>query len=304
MQPPYSELSSNILRTVAYFDIFDYPLTAEQIFFFLHVPSTSAEETSAEVEMLVMNGVLAKEKGYFFLAASNNTIVEKRIANEARAKRMLSYARHIAAFIKRFPFIRGIFITGSLSKNVAAVSSDIDFMIVTAPGRLWVSKTFLTLFRKIFLLGKSKYFCTNFYLSENGLPLNQRNFYTAIEVVTTKAIWNERLFLRFQKENGWTRTFFPNASVMIDTSLLISDSRSLLQYIAEFVLNILPLTTVDSFLMDSFHAHWKRVFKHLQQEQIDTRFIISPDISSNWPDDRQEPILREYREKLTVLGLE
>ena len=304
MQPTISVISTNILKTVAYFDIFDYPLTAEQILFFLPSPSTSVKELSLAAETLVLEGTLKKENRYFFLPTNNGNITEKRIENERRAKKMLSYARFIAAFIKRVPFVRGVFITGSLSKDVAASASDIDFMVVTAEHRLWICKTFLTMFRKTFLFGRSKFFCTNFYVTENGFTVNKRNFYTAIEVVTTKVIWNEYAFLRFQQDNYWTKGFFPNASVIANSDLLISAPRSLVQYIIEILLSMLPLTTLDNRLMESFRSHWKKVFRHLSREQIETRFIISPDISSNWPEDRQEPILREYREKLSQLGLQ
>jgi hypothetical protein len=304
MQPSSSIFHTNILKTVAYFDIFEYPLTAEQIFFFLSSPSQSVEGTSMAADALVLEEKLKKKGQYFFLPATNKNIVENRISNEKRAKKMLAYARIIGAFIKRVPFVRGVFITGSLSKNVAALSSDIDFMVVTASERLWICKTFLTVFRKVFLFGKSKFFCTNFYVTENGFTLSQRNFYTAIEVVTTKAIWNESAFYQYQRDNYWTRNIFPNAEVKTDADLLISSSQSRMQYITELLLGIFPLTPLDRRLMESFRTHWKKVFKHLSEEQMATRFIISPDISSNWPDDRQGPILREYHDRLALLGLQ
>ncbi|MDP1677034.1 MAG: hypothetical protein Q8L88_09215 [Bacteroidota bacterium] len=303
MTSPYKNLPNNILKTVAYFDVFDYPLTTEQIFRFLPQNSISHGDVENAVEHMVKSKELVKEKSYFLLPSTHRNITEKREAEERRAKKRLKYARNISRFIKSLPFIRAVFITGSLSKNVAASSSDIDFMIVAAPERLWVCRTMLTAFRKIFLFGSSKYFCTNFYVTENGYAQQRRNIFTAIEVATTKVIWNESAFLEFQRQNQWMKEFLPNINVSTDQKLMISSSRSLSQQIIEIILSILPLRALNIRLMEFHRTYWQRSFNHTSTEQFNMMFIISPDISAGWPDDRQETILKEFHHRLSSLGI-
>ncbi|MFZ4620826.1 MAG: nucleotidyltransferase domain-containing protein [Bacteroidota bacterium] len=297
------ELHNDILKTVAYFDLFEYPLTAEQIYSFLPRNSVTKEYVNASVQFLASKERLSYNGGFYFLPTANPVVTSERIDREARAKRMLSFARIVAAFIKQFPFVRGIFITGSLSKNVADRSSDIDFMIVTAPERLWIVRMMLTMFRKIFLLGSRKYFCTNYYVTEQGLTLDRRNTYTALEVVTTKVLWNKEAFLEYQKHNAWTKQFLPNISISVEDRLLISGSRSQLQRITESVLNLFPMRTLDAKLMDYHRTHWHKAFGHVGEERLRSMFIISKDISASWPEDRQVPVLTRYREKVAQLGL-
>jgi predicted nucleotidyltransferase len=52
----------------------------------------------------------------------------------------MELARKKAAFISKFPFIRGIFVSGSLSKNYADDKSDLDFFVVTSDGQSIVGR--------------------------------------------------------------------------------------------------------------------------------------------------------------------
>lgn len=297
-------LAKNILRTVAYFDLFDYPLTAKQIFQFLPQNSVSTDDVYSAVERLVKSNTLCTERGYFYLLSSEKNIVQQRVENERRAKRKLAVARFVAAFIKRFPYVRAVFLTGSLSKHVSPSASDIDFMIVTAEGRLWICRTLLTLFRRIFLFGSRKFFCTNYYVTENGYLHPKRNIYTALEVVTTKAIWNESAFMKFQLINNWTKEFLPNCAPASERELLISSSRSLLQRFFELLLEFFPLHRLESQLMEMHRRHWRQAFNDVSSEQFKSMFVISPDVSACWSNEHQEPVLVQYHQKLLLLGLE
>ncbi len=297
------ELRNDILKTVAYFDLFEYPLTAGQIFSFLSRNSVTAEHIERSVRDLVAEQRLSGDNGLFFLPSVDPVIAEKRKKREEHAQKMLKTARVVSRFIKMFPYIRGIFITGSLSKNVADASSDIDFMIITAPGRLWISRMMLTIFRKVFLLGSSKFFCTNYYISEDNLVLDRRNLYTAVEVVTTKVIWNEDAFRSYQSANPWTSQFLPNISIPIDEQLLIARPRSFVQRAGEFVLELFPMQRFDNHLMEYHRSHWAKAYGHVGEERFRSMFIIAPDISASWPEDRQVPVLTRYREKISQLGL-
>lgn len=298
-----SELPTDILRTVAYFDLFDYPVTSAQIYTFLQRNSVSSEDVRRSADELVREGKLQSEKEYFFLPGSDRRIAERRRSGEQQARRMLIRARIIASLMKRVPFIRGVFLTGSLSKEVADQDSDIDFMIVTVPERLWLVRTMLTLFRKLFLFGNSKYLCTNFYITENGYALQRRNLYTAIEVVTTKVLWNAEALTRFRTGNGWTKEFLPNSPDSTDTAWLLSHRRSFLQRLSETCLSVLPLRAIERRLMDMHRRHWNTAFRHVAEPQRELLFIASPEVSACWPDDRQAPVLTRYHRKLEQLGL-
>jgi hypothetical protein len=295
--------SADIIKTIAYFDVFRYPLTDEQIYRFLPRDSVTKEYIADTVKRLVAAGILDEYNNYYFLRSEGREIVSQRKDDEHRAHKMLKYARLVSLLLKQFPFTRAIFVTGSLSKDVSAADSDIDFMIVTAEDRLWICKIFLTLFRKIFLLGSLKYFCTNFYISEKEYAIAEHNIYSAIELLTTKVMWNIPAFLEFQQANSWTKDFLPNCTPSIDSSVLLAPSRSLLQRLIERVLNLFPLASMNRFLMNRYKHHWEKLYHDLAEEQRAVLFHTSPNIATVWKIDYKGIILKKYRDKLRELGL-
>ncbi len=56
-------------------------------------------------------------------------LVERREKGNTKAAEMIAIARKVGDLLIRFPYVRGIAISGSLSKNFADDDSDID------PGR-------------------------------------------------------------------------------------------------------------------------------------------------------------------------
>jgi hypothetical protein len=297
-------LEKNILKTIVYFDLFNYPLTAQQIFLFLPQNSVAYDEVKRTAEALVAKHELRKVQEYFLLSTQSDGIIERRLNGERRAKRMMFIARMFSLLIKQFPFVRAIFLTGSLSKNVADSSSDIDFMIVTSPDRLWICRTLLTAFRRVFLFGSRKYFCTNYYVTENSYRHPRRNIYTALEVATTKVVWNETAFKEYQSRNDWIREFLPNIVAQPERGLLISSSRSLFQRFLEQLLNFFPLHQFNRALMESYRRHWKRKFSHVDGERFNTMFMISPDVSACWWNEHQESVLTRFQQTLSSLGIE
>ena len=153
---PYSIISSahpayQILMTLLYFDVFSYPLSFDEILDYHHTPEANRESIQNCLDDLVAKGLVVETDGYYQLHQLPQRLIERK-ANNQRAKSYLKKARMMTKLIAQFPYTRAVFISGSLSKHVMAEDGDIDYFIITKPGRLWVTRTFLVLFKKIFLL--------------------------------------------------------------------------------------------------------------------------------------------------------
>ena len=297
------DLRGDILRTVAYFDLFDYPVTAAQIYRFLPRNSVTSDHVAAVSATMAEDGMLVSADGLYRLPDRDLSIVRNRREGEENVPHLVRRARTVAWWIRRFPFVRAVMLTGSLSKDVAVPEGDIDFMIVTADDRLWITRTLLTMFRKIFLLGDKTFFCTNFYIAESSLTIHRRNLYTAVEVVTTKPLWNARLCNEFHRANGWTKEFLPNNDHAMPSVGTDTVRFSVVQRVMEMLLRILPLSRLDRRLMEWHRSHWMNLHPHLTQERLNSMYIIRPDASASWPEDRQAPVLTRYRERIAGLGL-
>jgi len=82
----------------------------------------------------------------------------------------------------RCPYIRAIFIVGSVGFGYATKNSDIDFLIIVKNGRIFTARAFLTVITQIFGLRRNgnkiaNRFCLNHYLTEDNLKLPYKSEY-------------------------------------------------------------------------------------------------------------------------------
>ena len=114
-----------ILKTLSYFHVFQYPLTAEEIRKFLSV-KISPEHTVEVLEELIQAGNVFRIGGFYSLS-NDIQIAERRIKGNQYAEKRIMKARRIARFLGNFPFVEAVFISGSLSKDFSTRDGDLDF---------------------------------------------------------------------------------------------------------------------------------------------------------------------------------
>jgi len=129
-------LEISILKTVSYFDVFSYPLTSREIIFFLDQAAVE-KDINIAIDYLVETEHLFQLDNFYSIRNEPN-IAARRIHGNMLAVKHIKKAKAVAKFLLWFPYIRGIAISGSLSKNFADENSDLDFFIITAANRLWI----------------------------------------------------------------------------------------------------------------------------------------------------------------------
>jgi hypothetical protein len=205
------ELGAAIVRTIAYGDIFDYPLTAHEVTRYLIRERTSADAVSAALERdpLVAHHV-ASSGGYYFLKNRSEILDVRRRRAVASARvwpRAVRYGRALA----RLPFVRMVAVTGALAVDNLGSRPDIDYLIVTEPGRLWSARAhIIAVVRLVAPFGDT--ICPNYFVSESVLALQDRNLFTAHEVAQMVPLSGFDVYERLRAVNDWTSEFLPNAA--------------------------------------------------------------------------------------------
>jgi hypothetical protein len=199
----------SITKVLAYFNIFNYPLTIDEIVSFLDQPLPVDALTTALEQLVHAKRVF--KLGNFYALQNNTALRDRRIEGNNKATAMMARAYKIGAFLYRFPYVRGIGISGSLSKNFADENTDIDFFIITQANRLWVARTLMHLFKKLtFLTGHQHLYCMNYYIDEQALCIDEQNIFTATEIATLLPVCGNGAMHNFFALNNWTAAYFPN----------------------------------------------------------------------------------------------
>jgi hypothetical protein len=205
-----SVLSKDILKVLLYSDVFRYPLTKNEVRMNSSVAGITQEEINSELLILVKRKLIKTDGEFYFLPTNKEFIIRNRKEGNKKAEQFIKIAFRISQFISCFPFVKGVFISGSVSKGYADHNSDIDYFIVTEPGRLWIARTLLILFKKIFLLNSRKYFCLNYFIDSDHLEIPDRNFFTAKELSHLIPVFNEATHKKILESNKWIRSYLPN----------------------------------------------------------------------------------------------
>src|SRR5690242_6624248 len=92
----------SILKVITYFDIFQYPVTAVEIRYFMDIPCNQ-ERLEYLLQDLLRDEIIFETQGFYTLH-KNSSLGIKRIKENAAAKKQLKTAKRIAAFLTIFPF--------------------------------------------------------------------------------------------------------------------------------------------------------------------------------------------------------
>jgi hypothetical protein len=297
-----SAASNAALSTLLYFDLFHHALTEEEIHQYLHFTPMPFEETAKSIDTLVSEGFVQKTNNHFYLSGANREIIEKRKQGEEASGKALRTAKKYTRIIAMFPFVRAVFISGSLSKGYVDKNSDIDYFIVTAPNRLWLSRTLLILFKKIFLLNSRKNFCLNYFVSSDSLEIPDRNIFTATELVSVIPTFNYTEYKKFFSCNKWCQKFLPNFERR-SSEHCIKPPTPFLKMFFEKLLSGKPGNFLDSLSFKITVGFWKKKFAHLDPSDFHHRFRSSKKVSKHHPLGYQFKILSAFQEKVKSFEL-
>jgi hypothetical protein len=248
----------SVINTLAYFRTLNTPLTLVQIGRYLidSNPSTSLRSPQNDINNdkyllseinnvlkdLIDKNIVMEQKGLYWLSLRDpsaapqddkvNTPQDDRnkddrkdwlkfVRSEKNSQRKINKALKAIKLFSLVPFLRGLFICGSVARKVSRRDSDIDFLILTKPDRTWTVRLWLTFFA--YLLGKKTRpfqadrkdkFCLNHYRSSSNLKLeeNLRDLYSAEEYASMLNVYSanrtDRKF--FKKNKRWMSSFLPN----------------------------------------------------------------------------------------------
>lgn len=293
------ELCESIVSTLLYFDYFKYPLKLHEIHEFLN-KKTSIHQIKKRVEYLLDSHIVHAYNEHYALSKDVQEWLEKRKEHYALSQKYWIKAHKYSKIISMFPYVRAVFISGSLSKNNTDANGDIDYFIITKNNRLWVCRTLLILFKKTFLFNSKKHFCVNYFISEDYLNIPDKNRFVAVELFTMRLMYQEKDFrTKIFQDNLWTLQMFPNYNLNhYHYESYLTQKRPWYKVISERLLN----SFIGSWLDDLFHKitfrEWKKKFSHLPEETFEIAFRSLKHSSKHHPHQYQQKVIQYITENL------
>jgi hypothetical protein len=193
-----NQLSKNILATITYYDILNFPLTSFEIWKYLFtmnseqrtvnnnkVESFSLGEIIEELEGEESKQLIEEFWGFYFLKGRKD-LVARRIQNDKNSIKKFEIAEKAARWLRFVPFVRMIALTGTLAMKNCERNSDIDFFVVFEKGRIFTGRLLVTLI--VHILGKRRYgkkitnrICLNYFITTGRLEIQRQDLFAANE---------------------------------------------------------------------------------------------------------------------------
>lgn len=287
-----------ILKPILYFSIFNHPLKLEELYSFSEHENRT--DFDLEMETALQQGIITKTDCYYHIDLTREHINRRETGNK-NAEKALEKAREKARFISSwFPFVEAVAISGSLSKGYFDQNSDVDYFIITKPGHLWTCRTFLILYKKLFLFNSKKYFCMNYFITADNLEIEEKNRFTATEIVTLIPLFGKERLDAFYESNQWVRSFFPNKIITdVATVKPISKKKSIAAL--ERFLSGAFGKQIEKLTFRTTFRFWKLKFEKKLASEFSIAFKSSKRVSKHHPSNFQKKIIDALNRKYEAL---
>jgi len=286
--PTLSPLETAVWRTIAYVDVFDYPLTLPEIHHYLEgVAATPTEIAEVLRDGRLLPDCLTTQPPYYMLPGREE-IGRIRQQRTAVAQTLWPGAIRYGRLIASLPFVRMVAVTGSLAVNNVDHRADIDYLIVTRNGRVWLSRAFMIAIVRL-AARRGWTLCPNYILSETALAFPDHNLYTAHELVQMTPLYGLPVYRQIRRLNPWTHQFMPNAGSDPLIRLDLPAPHPLLQGVLE-----LPWRTPIGQWADNWEMQRKiRKFSHRPSHEAN----FGKDWCKGHFDAHKQRVLAAYQER-------
>jgi len=207
----YDVMKKSILKTLAYFDIFGYALTAEELKRFRYGYTDNPDLQMCD---------LPTKDGFYYLPGREENVATRQKAVKLQEKK-IKIAKRGIKIISWVPFLRAVFVCNTLSGPGLTEDSDIDVFIIARKGRLWLVRILATLSLRLFglrTIGKKTKdrICLSFFAADDSLNLSkiaiENDVYLMYWLAQLIPIYDpENLLASIQRANQWVKEYLPNA---------------------------------------------------------------------------------------------
>jgi hypothetical protein len=212
-------LEKAVIKTIIYYDIFDYPLTVVELWQWLWKYKCKL----SELVFCLENGEdlrrqIETKNGFYFLKGRKDLLNTRKTRRDYSVNKW-KIALKATKFLRTIPFIKTIMLCNSIAYFNAEKDSDIDFFIIVKEKYLWLTRFLITSTLHILRLRRhgnkiNNRICLSFYITDNNLDLeklyNKNNMYLHAWIKDLVPIFDRDTYANLWVANNWIKNYIPN----------------------------------------------------------------------------------------------
>lgn len=301
------KLKLGIIKTIAWFDIFDYPMAKEELQRYgLFSNACSLSEIESELSILVTNRDIIESGNFYHLPGREGIVAER--------KKRFNYAdlkfKRAILVSKVFRFVSSVELValGNLigSHNLRA-KGDIDLLVVVKPGTIWLTRFLLTAIVKLLGVRPStkkteNTICLSFYTTSGNLnfesiaDVDHLYFYYWLAFLTP-IFDRSNVYAQIFENNAWLKERLPNFEIILPSSKRTVTAKKFLPF--DWLVNAMqPLEyKFKEFELEIMPNELKSMANK------DSRVVISDKMLKLHANDRRREFQDKYQDRLKRLNV-
>lgn len=281
-----------VLKTLAFADVFDYPLTMEEIHAgLIECRAARHNVKQALAELIAEHRIGLAGNAYFLQGRSQISRLRKKRNSET--EHLLFKNERMLQRICNFPGVKAVAISGAAAFGNCNSDDDIDLFIITEKKRLWTVYTFLALLFKI--TRQRRIFCLNYMISEDCNENLSETLFTAHQITHLRPIFNPQAIGLYKKQHKWTDRYLPQKGTLPPIPIAVSaTSNGIIRKILQ--LRLFDLFELFAFKVYSFHI--RRITKNCDTKSVE----VSRQKIKLFTNDHSDSVMQAYAKRLINLS--
>jgi len=200
----------SILATVVYADMFDAPISVDEVARTCLGARLTAADVRARVQAAPLADLIALSGAGMLTLRGREQLVALRDEGVRRTAELLEQHHKVMAALASLPFVRMLALSGGTAHKNARGGDDIDLFVVATAGRAYTAYTML--FLASTLTRRRGILCPNYLVDENHLRIAyHHDLFTAHQAISLVPIAGLDTFDAFVRANEtWVRAFYPS----------------------------------------------------------------------------------------------
>ena len=312
-------LESNILATLVYYDIFDLSLRKEELFkrlcVFGHLFHGKKRETVSRsqfdysLEQLLKTGKINLKNNYYYLF-EREYLIPFRLKKEKLAISRIKRTRWAVGWLRFAPNLLAVFASGSLAMRNTDELSDLDILIITKSGRIWLTRLYVTVIlsllgirRKVTDKIAPNKVCPNHYITDKSLLVPFKSIYNAQTYSNLIPIYvrGNKIIEEFKKANSWVLDYVHEWGNIESTNEILKTG--LPGFLAKIKEKSLNNKLGDFFEKLARNYQSRRIASNPLTKQSGGRVVFNDEQLEFHPSSIEEEIVRKYNQRMKELGL-
>ena len=300
------KIEKAIVEAIAFFDMFDFPLTLFEIWKYCGIKCSLSE-----IRDNLENEKIENKNGFSFLRGRED-IIKTRMKRYNITDRKFKKAIWVTKIFRFIPWIKMIAVANIYGANNAKKSSDIDLIIVAENKRIWVTRFFCVGIAKILDLRpkpnrKKNSICLSFFVTEDAMNLEKlklnfsnMDFNNVDDIIFIYWVAHfmpiyqrNNTYHKFVEENKWLKNDLPNWFQFQSVN-----KRLVKKKFSTFYRDIIDLLfgELEKRLMKWQLKIMPERLKTMMNQ--DTKVVINEEILKLHSNDKREEYLNIYTKKL------